>query len=163
MLAFTDEALCHLAVAATGIAPAERGDWLQALASRLERSERDSAPAPSPGARYTREWRARLRAGRVRLVIETDEVELVVGLVDHNLLDPLHADDLTAITKAAKAALMRFVRGEASPLEPELRDMLRARTLSRLLKPLTFNCKSDSYANEWMAGGIDARIGYADG
>ena len=38
---------------------------------------------------------------------------------------------------------------------------------SRLLKkgrlPLTFNCESDSYANEWMAGGIDARIGYADG
>jgi hypothetical protein len=38
---------------------------------------------------------------------------------------------------------------------------------SRLLKkgrlPLTLNCESDSYANEWMAGGIDARIGYADG
>ena len=39
--------------------------------------------------------------------------------------------------------------------------------LSRLLKkgrlPLTLNCESDSYANEGMAGGIDARFGYADG
>jgi hypothetical protein len=40
-------------------------------------------------------------------------------------------------------------------------------TLSRLLKkgrlPLTLNCESDSYANKGMAGGIDARFGYADG
>jgi hypothetical protein len=48
-------------------------------------------------------------------------------------------------------------------------DALRThiRYPNRLLKkghlPLTFNCESDSYANEWMAGGIDARIGYADG
>jgi hypothetical protein len=38
---------------------------------------------------------------------------------------------------------------------------------SRLLKkgrlPLTLNCESDSYANKGMAGGIDARFGYADG
>ena len=38
---------------------------------------------------------------------------------------------------------------------------------SRLLKkgrlPLTLNCESDSYANQGMAGGIDARFGYADG
>jgi hypothetical protein len=38
---------------------------------------------------------------------------------------------------------------------------------NRLLKkgrlPLTLNCESDSYANKGMAGGIDARFGYADG
>ena len=38
---------------------------------------------------------------------------------------------------------------------------------NRLLKkgrlPLTLNCESDSYANQGMAGGIDARFGYADG
>ena len=38
---------------------------------------------------------------------------------------------------------------------------------SRLLKkgrlPLTLNCEFDSYANKGMAGGIDARFGYADG
>jgi len=38
---------------------------------------------------------------------------------------------------------------------------------NRLLKkgrlPLTLNCESDSYANRGMAGGIDARFGYADG
>jgi len=41
------------------------------------------------------------------------------------------------------------------------------RLSSRLLKngrlPLTLNCESDSYANKGMAGGIDARFGYADG
>ena len=38
---------------------------------------------------------------------------------------------------------------------------------NRLLKkgrlPLTLNCESDSYVNKGMAGGIDARFGYADG
>lgn len=42
-----------------------------------------------------------------------------------------------------------------------------AKATSRLLKkgrlPLTLNCESDSYANKGMAGGIDARFGYADG
>jgi hypothetical protein len=37
------------------------------------------------------------------------------------------------------------------------------RLLKKVRLPLTLNCESDSYANEWMAGGIDARIGYADG
>ena len=43
----------------------------------------------------------------------------------------------------------------------------KTRGTSRLLKkgrlPLTLNCESDSYANKGMAGGIDARFGYADG
>ena len=53
----------------------------------------------------------------------------------------------------------------ASPLPPSAPNS-RA-TPSRLLKkgrlPLTLNCESDSYANKGMAGGIDARFGYADG
>ena len=44
---------------------------------------------------------------------------------------------------------------------------MRLHELSRLLKkgrlPLTLNCEFDSYANKGMAGGIDARFGYADG
>ena len=134
MLAFTDEALAHIAIAGTGVAPAERSGWLEALARELDRSKPVSAP--SPGAVYTRRWRARLRACRVRLVIETDEVEVVVGLVERGLLNPLHADDVTAIAKAAKVGLMRFVRGETSPLEPELRDMLRARLLDAVRRKL---------------------------
>ena len=46
-------------------------------------------------------------------------------------------------------------------------DPMYAAGLSRLLKkgrlPLTLNCEFDSYANQGMAGGIDARFGYADG
>lgn len=45
--------------------------------------------------------------------------------------------------------------------------LLESPRSSRLLKkgrlPLTLNCESDSYANKGMAGGIDARFGYADG
>ena len=36
MLALSDEALAHLAIAATAVPPAERGTWLATLAHKLD-------------------------------------------------------------------------------------------------------------------------------
>ena len=78
--------------------------WLQDLADRLERSEREL----TAGARHMRAWCALARSGRCLLKLEMNEAELVVGLVERNLLDPLLADDLAAITQAAARALTLF-------------------------------------------------------
>src|SRR5262245_40622649 len=42
---------------------------------------------------YTRRYRERLRAGKVRLAIVMDEAALTAMLVDRGLLNPLQADD----------------------------------------------------------------------
>ena len=123
MLALSDEALCRIAVAATAVRPAERSAWLENLAERLERSEQ--SPAPSPGATYTRRWRARRRTGRVLLHVELDEAELVIGLTNRGLLDPLRADDPAALTAAAQRALELFCSGDGSLPNTRIYDSLR--------------------------------------
>jgi hypothetical protein len=54
MLCLTDEALTRIMIAGTAIAPQRRSASLENLAARFERA----SVGLSPGARYTREWRA---------------------------------------------------------------------------------------------------------
>jgi predicted DNA-binding ribbon-helix-helix protein len=71
------------------------------------------------------------------------------------------------LSSALRLFVLDFYRSQIPEVEGRegLREMLERP--NRLLKkgrlPLTLNCESDSYANKGMAGGIDARFGYADG
>ena len=127
MLALDDHALAHLFIAASGVAPADRKAWLQDLAEQFE------APANSgkitPGARYTRAWRARARNGQVLLRVTVDEAAFVVAAVEHDLLDPLYADDCGALTAAAQRVIMMFCEGEVSPPQLGFRDRLQVKLL----------------------------------
>ncbi|HMF28579.1 MAG TPA: hypothetical protein VKE42_07390 [Candidatus Cybelea sp.] len=60
MLALTDAALARLAIAATGIDPRRRRQWLREVAAKLDPAS--EARAPSPDARR----RARVRQARWR-------------------------------------------------------------------------------------------------
>ena len=60
------------------------------------------------------------------LKLEADEAELVVGLVDAGLLDPLVADDRRAITDAAQRALALYLAGEVSRHGGRICDSVRA-------------------------------------
>jgi len=72
---------------------------------------------------YTRQYRARLRAGKVRLAIVVDEAALTAMLVDRGLLNPLQADDRAALTAAAEQALRQLC--ETSQHEGATYDKLR--------------------------------------
>jgi hypothetical protein len=119
MLALTDQALARIALAASAVALEERGSWLQDLSRRL-----DPPPVVSPGARYTRRWRARGRNGEVLLRVTVDEAAFAVAAVQHGLLSPELADDRTALTAAAEKALARFSDGETSLRGPGIGDKL---------------------------------------
>ena len=82
MLALDDGAMFRVLLAATAVPPAEFETWLANIVARLEQAQ---PPAPSAGARYTREWRARERAGRILLRVEADEAALAVTLIDRGL------------------------------------------------------------------------------
>jgi len=72
---------------------------------------------------YTRRYRERLRAGKVRLAIVMDEAALSAMLVDRGLLNPLQADDRAALTAGAEQALRQLC--ETSQLGGETYDKLR--------------------------------------
>jgi len=120
MLALSDEGLARLCIAASAIPRNRRRQWLRELANRIE------PPRSSPGARYTAAWRAREKAGRCLLKLEVDEVELVIGLVDAGLLDARIADDRAALAAATQRALARFLAGEGSRRDEEIRATVRA-------------------------------------
>jgi hypothetical protein len=120
MLALTDENLARLCIAASAIPRHRRRHWLRDFANKIE------PPRRSPGARYTAAWRARAKAGRIRLTLEVDEAELVVALVDAGLLDPALADDRAALTAATQRALARYLAGEASRHDEEICASVRA-------------------------------------
>jgi hypothetical protein len=127
MLCLDDAAWARVCIAATAVALAERSTWLQNLATSFERP---SSPTPSPGAVYTRRWRARRRAGKVLLRPEVDEAAFAVAAVERGLIDPTVADDPAALTAAAQRVLVRFYDGEVSPREPEIFDKVQARLLT---------------------------------
>jgi hypothetical protein len=116
-----DAALARVVIGATSVARAQRGKWLQDLAARFEGVRPTEL---SKGARYTRAWRARIKAGRCLLKFEADETETVVGLINRGLLDPLQADNPAALNKAAAKALALFC-GETSRPGVRIRDELR--------------------------------------
>ena len=72
---------------------------------------------------YTRRYRERLRAGKVRLAIVMDEAALAAMLVDRGLLNPLQADDRAALTAGAEQALRQLC--ETSQHEGATYDTLR--------------------------------------
>jgi hypothetical protein len=90
-------------IAGTAIAPAEQPAWLERLAARFKEMHQAEL---SRSARYTRTYRARIKAGQVVLQnIVADETALVTMLVDLKFLDPLQADDRKALALAAGRAL----------------------------------------------------------
>jgi hypothetical protein len=133
VLAFSDQALARLCIAASAIPPHRRAQWLQRLADRLEQAHR---PSSSRGASYTRAWRRREKAGRFLLKLEMDEAAVVVGLVDSGVLDPLKADDRAAITEAAQRALVQFCNGggETSRQDQRIYDTLKVGLILSALK-----------------------------
>jgi hypothetical protein len=126
MIAFDDAALGQVFVSATAVPPERRHQWLRDVAARLERS------GPSPGARYVRHHRQRLRDGLAVLQVEVEEVALAVALVDLGFLASDLADDRAALTKAAGRALSEL----CNALQPEsvLRDSIRLRLISTALE-----------------------------
>jgi hypothetical protein len=129
VLYFSDKALARILIAGTAVEPNWQSAWLEDLAARLER-----ASELSPGARYTRAWRARERAGRCLLRLEVDEAELVVALVDRGLLDPAKADNRMALTRAAERALTQLCRETSRPSEADL-DTIRVGLCLATLQP----------------------------
>jgi hypothetical protein len=123
VLAFSDEALARLAVAATRVALPARSEWLQDIASRLD------PPKLKPGARRTRAWRARAKAGRCLLKVETDEAAFAVVAVADGLLNPLQADDVGALNQAAAKVLAAYSGGDMSLRGPGDVDSIRTRLL----------------------------------
>ena len=93
----------------------------------------------SPGARYTRLWRARERAGKILLKLEQDEAELVVGLVAQGLLDPNVADRRDAVNAAAAKALVQFCRGDVSRHAERISASVRVALLLRALRNASTN------------------------
>jgi hypothetical protein len=120
MLVLDEGAMFRVLLAASAVPPAEFETWLADIVARLEQVK---PPAPSAGARYTREWRARERAGRCLLRLEVDEAALVVTLVDRGLLDASKADSRAALSRAAERALAQL--GEVSPPAGANLDSLR--------------------------------------
>src|SRR5262245_53250586 len=77
MLALTDAALAHLAIAATGIDPRRRGRWLREIAAKLDP---DIGPERSPAARRQARVRARRRNGLHLYRLELRDIA-VEGLI----------------------------------------------------------------------------------
>lgn len=113
MLVLDDAAFARVVIAATGVPQEERRRWLADVGTRLEQGS--SAPTPSRGSRYTREWRARARNGETLLKVKVDEAAFAVAAVERGLLDPLLADDRGALNAAAVQALVLFVRETSQP------------------------------------------------
>jgi hypothetical protein len=130
VLAFDDQALARIFIAGTAVAPEERSEWLREVAGHLDELEAKRARRRARGRRDTADWRARQRNGRVLLRPIVDEVDFAVAAVTAGLLDPNVADDVAALTAAAKKVLDRFARGEFSL--SSLADV--ASVLARLLE-----------------------------
>jgi hypothetical protein len=123
MLALSDEALGHLAIAATAIAPAERSAWLKSIATKLD---------PSPQQVASQRWKERRRRGRIQLKIETDETDLILALCDNNLLSVNQADDPAAINAAARIVVERFAQGHTC--QPHAPDVVKLHLLVAILR-----------------------------
>ena len=101
---------------------------------RIAPAGRSEPSSASPGARYTRAWRARQQTGRIQLRLECDEAGLAIALIDRGLLDFNMADDRVALTRAAEQALALFCAGEGSPPDGKIYDTLRIELALRALR-----------------------------
>jgi hypothetical protein len=133
MLCLTDESLARIAIGATAVPAKERGDWLETLARKFEAPD-PTSDAPSRAAEYTRRWRARAQNGEILLRPIVDEAAFAVAAVDAGMLDPLRADDKTALTKAAEKVIAMFSTGELSPHDTGIHDKVRSELLATVRK-----------------------------
>jgi hypothetical protein len=92
MIALTDAGLAHLVIAATAIAPADRGAWLRRIAAQVD---------ASPQAKHYH----RKRAGRRVLKVEVELGPLSDLLVDHGFLRAWDSEDPKAVQAALATAL----------------------------------------------------------
>jgi hypothetical protein len=132
MLCLTDAALARVFIGATAVPREARRGWLADLASKFEQSP---SPPLAPSTLPTRRWRDRERSGRILLRLEVDEAALVVGLIDRVLLDPLHADNRAAVTRAAERALAVFC--DTSRGDGAIHDKLKVAVLLAALRRKT--------------------------
>lgn len=109
MLAFDDDAaLCHLLIAATAVPANQRGRWLQDLADRL-----DPPPGLSKAAERQRAHRARLKAGRMVLAIEVDDVLVPAALAEAGFLDLANIEDREAVARAVERLIVTVTHNAA--------------------------------------------------
>jgi hypothetical protein len=107
MLAFDDAALARLVIAASRIAPAQRGRWLRRVARELEDNARKRDTA-----RRVRECAQRAKAGRRKVWVEIgpdDEDTLMAA----GALGEWDFDDRKAISKAIER-LLAVIRAKGS-------------------------------------------------
>jgi hypothetical protein len=125
MIALSDVALAHLAVAAGRIPVNRRRRWLVDVARSLETGE----PMKPLGASTipTRRWRARLACGEVLLRTRFDEDELATTLVTYNLIDFTHVEDPKALAQGVERAIEML--GDLS----RRNELLAARIRTQLL------------------------------
>jgi hypothetical protein len=100
MIALDDAGLCHLAIAASAVPPAERRSWLRKIAARL-----DPAPPLSPAAAKMREYRARKRADEAVLRVKVKLGPLEELLIDHGFLAEWDCGNPGAIRDALQTAV----------------------------------------------------------
>jgi hypothetical protein len=151
VLALSDQALARLCLAAGRVHRRSRGPWLRRLAREIEAPTRhhgatssrlDLSPAPaashqlqspSPGALYTRKWRARRKSFKVLLPVEVDEIELSATLASYFILNPTAADDRKALAEGVERLLIALC--DVSPHDEEVADKIRIALLIRKRQP----------------------------
>jgi hypothetical protein len=139
VLAFSDAGLAHLAIAAGQVPRSRRKRWLMDLARHIELGE----PLPHPGgsALRMRDLRARIAAGLLRLEIIIDEVDLVMKLTAHNLIDPNKADDKAHLARGVEKYLSDTSLHD-KPIFDSIRISLLALALQRKRKSRGFKLSS---------------------
>jgi hypothetical protein len=109
------------------------------LARHIELGE----PLPHPGgsALRMRDLRARIAAGLLRLEIIIDEVDLVMKLTAHNLIDPNKADDKAHLARGVEKYLSDTSLHD-KPIFDSIRISLLALALQRKRKSRGFKLSS---------------------
>jgi hypothetical protein len=93
MLALSDEGLAHLAIAATRVPVAERGAWLQRIASAVDPGPCPPRPSPAasprlrPGSLRTARQRERESRGAIVRQVEIIEADVAAAAIAAGELD----------------------------------------------------------------------------
>src|SRR5215831_12244967 len=122
MIGLSDVGLAYLVLAASRIAPEQRGRWLQRLARELE------GRAPSATARRLRRLQARRRNGQACYRIVSDQVDLEELLLASGTLAPADRDDHGKVEAALSRFLSRCIADHRNAFQSdrEIYDTVRA-------------------------------------
>ena len=111
MLAFDDQALAHLLIAATAVPVRKRGRWLRQFAAQLDPPRAFANPCVSKpassngGAARLRLHRRRQAAGRAVLRVEVDFNATSGALFAAGLLQEDEIDDPAAVARAVERVI----------------------------------------------------------